>query len=53
MQSILLLYCILQKMQSILLLYCILQKMQSILLLDAVIPGGTEAQYLQTCSEPV
>jgi len=53
MQSILLLYCILQKMQSILLLYCILQKMQSILLLDAVIPGGTKAQHLQTCSEPV
>jgi len=34
-------------------LYCILQKMQSIFILDAVIPGGTKAQYLQTCSEPV
>jgi len=27
--------------------------MQSIFLLDAVIPGGTKSQYLQTCSEPV
>jgi len=29
------------------------KKMQSIFILDAVIPGGTKAQYLQTCSEPV
>ena len=27
--------------------------MQSIFLLDAVIPGRTNAQYMQTCSEPV
>jgi len=27
--------------------------MQSIFLLDAVIPVGTKAQHLQTCSEPV